>query len=226
MMRYLLIALILLPITLFAHVDDKLFMEYYNEQNFTNFLKTVSYYGERSDQNNDVESDCILMNALFLELQNTLSRVLENIDSLSFFDKFQTANMLLKLGHLEQALILYDDLLVNAPNWSCALRYKGEAYFKMKDYEKAERELIKSIEANDQHYDAYLMLTDVYLQQSKYQKAYDIMQSAFAFRGNNIADEEEIYSLEAIETMYLDILKGLKKTKEINEWEKKINAKK
>lgn len=223
-LKYIILIVILLPTVLFAHTDNKVFLEYYHEQSLNNFLKAVTFYGTQSEISNDATSQAYYLNTVYIEMQNSLNRVLEHIDSLSVIDKFQTANILLDLGHFEHAITIYDMLLEIMPGWTCALRHKGEAYLKIKDYENAEKLIIKAIASDPDHYDAYLMLADAYLQQRKYQLAYDIMQDAFKMKGEDISDSEAIYSLEEIQTMYLDILKALNKKKEIIQWEKRMKT--
>ncbi|HPM01087.1 MAG TPA: hypothetical protein PK816_02925 [Candidatus Cloacimonadota bacterium] len=220
------VLLVLSIISLFAEIDErKPLMDYYKDQNLNNFLKAVSYYGVKSELSKDLADEANLMSVVYAQLHKSLNKMVENADSLAPGQAFQTANILLEMGQYQQAIKIYNKINDKTPNWSCPWRHKGEAYLKVQDYINSEKALLKAIETRKEHYDAYLMLAEVYLKQDKFKDAYNTMQDAFKYKGKDIEEEEEVYSRKDIDLMYLEILKGAKMKKEATEWEKQIKQK-
>lgn len=217
------LSLVIVFSLIFAEADNrKPIMEYYNNQNFSNFLKAVSFYGVTNEVSKDYSSQTYLMSLYFNELNKTLDSLVANADSLAPGELFQTANTLLALGENEKAIALYERINTKTPKWSCPWRHKGQAYLKLKDFSHAEGSLLKAIETRKDHYDAYVMLSEVYYGQQNYKKAYDTMQEAFKYKTTGSEEAEEAYTSKDSDFIYLDILKANKMNKEAKNLEEKL----
>ncbi len=227
MKKYAIIVIMILSlISLFAEMDErKPIMNYYQDQNFSNFIKAISYYGVKSEISGSLSDNAYMMNVLYAELSKSINKMVENADSLAPGEAFQTANILLEMGKYDQAVMLYEKINSKTPNWSCPWRHKGQAYLKLNDYPNSEKALLKAIETRTEHYDAYLMLSEVYLKQDRFKDAYNTMQNAFKYKGKDTEGEEEVYTQKKVDLMYLEILKGAKMKKEAAELEKQIKVK-
>ncbi len=220
------IILLIACISLFAEFDErKPLMNYYENQNFDTFIKAYSYYGIKNDINADPNTKAYLMSILYNELNNTLEYMIANSDSLTPGSAFQTANILLAMGEYDKAVVLYNKINEKSPKWSCPWRHKGEAFLKMNELDKAVIALKNSIETRKEHYDAYLMLAEVYFKQKNFKDAYSTMQDAFKYKGKDSEDEEEVYSNKSVDFLYLDILKANKMKKDADALEKQLRTK-
>lgn len=218
--------LFVIALSLCAEFDErKPLMNYYENQSFDTFLKAVSYYGIKSDINQDPNTKAYLMSILYNELNNTMEYMIANSDSLTPGSAFQTANILLAMGEYDKAVVLYNKLNEKSPKWSCPWRHKGEALLKMNELDKAVIALKNAIETRKEHYDAYLMLAEVYYKQKNYKEAYTTMQDAFKYKGSDAENEEEVYSNKSVDFLYLDILKANKMKKEADILEKQLKTK-
>lgn len=224
----LILSLCVLSTGLFATINSReLFLEYYSYQSMENFLKAYHHFTISAEMDTTKAPDIsyfYLMNIHNMEANRHLKHLVDNVDSYGAGLKFQIANTLLEKGKFDEAIEIYKKAIADNPNWSCAWRHKGEAYFMKKDYPHAEIALKKSIETRTTHYDAYLMLADVYFQQKKNKLALETMEKAFEFRGLDEEDEEEVYSIEAVQFLYLQILKA-NKSKKAKELETQLKTK-
>lgn len=205
------IFILIFSVNLFAGINSReVFLEYYSNQNFENFLKAYTFFNLSAEIDTTQAPDIsyyYLMSIHKMEYQNHLNYLVENVDKYGHSLQFQIANNLLDGGQFDKAVEIYKLALASRPDWSCAWRHKGEAYFRMKDMANAERALLKSIETRIDHYDAYLMLADVYYQNKKFKNALSTIEKAFEYQAIDAKDEEG-YPIEDVHFLYLNILKA------------------
>lgn len=118
-------------------------------------------------------------------------------DSLDLRTRFQYANILLELGQNKEAVKHYAILNEAAPKWSCPWRHKGEALYKLHEYDDAEKALDQAIETRKEHYDAYVWLAKVQLAAGKHGQALETLETGLTYKGKDIEDpEEEVASVD------------------------------
>jgi tetratricopeptide (TPR) repeat protein len=203
---------ILLSMALSAEINPRnLFLEYYGEPTMENFLRAYHYFtlsAETIETPVPVDMYLYLMHIHNMEAQRHLDSLAENLDSASVGMKFQIGNAFMDRGQFHKSIEIFEAVLRIAPEWSCPWRHMGEAYFRLKDFPNAERSLKKSIETRTTHYDAYLMLAEVYHVQKKNRLALTTIEEGFKFRGLDEEDEEEVYTIAEAQFLYLDILRA------------------
>ena len=165
------------------------FQAYNEDPTAENFQKAYDYYSTQEDDNS-----AILQAYLhWMELNKVIDKLDSNVDSLDTATGFQYANLLLEIGKNEQAIDIYDKLNAETPNWGCPWRHKGEAYWNMKNYTASETALLKSIEVRKNHYDAYVMLAEVYNEQGKHEDALKTLEEGLQYAPENpeYSEDEE-----------------------------------
>ncbi len=212
MKKIILISAVLFTALLFAgeHNNSEYedFNNYQNEQTFENFEKAINFYNSKLEKDENDHSAYLMLSYLnFMELENNLAKLENDLDSLDNRTKFSYANLLLSIGKFDESIKIYDKLNADTPNWSCPWRHKGEAYFKSNKLIEAESALLKSIETRKEHYDAYIMLADVQKEMGKYQEALETLKTGISYKGKDIEDpEEEVAYLEE-DFLHLELLK-------------------
>lgn len=227
MWKYFLIVIILwVAITAQAENAGKnekdLFHLYREDQTFENFIKAAIHFNSQKEESKDPESDLMLSYLYYIELENQLKILGNELDSLNNRTKFQYANLLLELKRYEKSIEIYNTLNETTPAWSCPWRHKGEAYFKSGKLEDAEYALLKAIETRIEHYDAYVMLADVQKEIGKYEEALTTLETGLSYKGKDIEDpEEEVMDLD-VKFLYLELLKLNNKKEKIKPLEQEL----
>lgn len=182
---------------LFADSDPGIekFQKYNQEQNTDNLVEVIHYFTNESDDK--FLSAQILGNVYLNELEKQLAFFETNLDSLSYRNLFAYANLLLAAGKYEECIGIYDRLNDSAPDWSCPWRHKGEAYFKLANYEEAEKATLKAIETREDHLDAYVQLAKIQKASGNYEAALETLDKSLSYLQNDI--EEEVGKTEILE---------------------------
>jgi tetratricopeptide (TPR) repeat protein len=218
MKKVLLIAVIaMLLIPQFAAAKEKTpFRIYLDDRTPENFLKAYKFYNDKLADTMDYGAVAVLAYLNKFEMERSLGVLDGGRDSLTNMNKFQYANILLDLGKYDEAIALYDQLNEKSPKWSCPWRHKGEAYWKQKNYPEAVTALQKAIETRETHYDAYVMLANVYKDMGENAKALETLEKGLTYYGKDIEDpEKEVGDLD-MEFLHLQLLKLNGKTDEYN----------
>lgn len=184
------------------------FSQYQEDATDEHFFKA---YEELSENGNQV----FLSYLLHMEMNRQLEKV--DTENLNPRNSFLYANLLLELGKYEECIPQYDKLNEATPKLSCPWRHKGEAYYKMQNYEQAEIALKKAIETRIEHYDAYIWLAKVQKEMGKYKEALKTFETGISYKGKDIEDpEEEVHPLDEM-FLELELLQLNEKTKEYQE---------
>ena len=98
---------------------------------------------------------------------------------------------------------------------SCFSRKKGELA-------DAVTALDKAIETRETHYDAYVMLAEVYRDLEEYETALATLEKGLTYYGKDIEDPEEEVSTIDVYFLHLDLFDKCGKTEEYKELYEKI----
>ena len=209
------IILLALCVALFSQINPReVFLDYYKDPTPENFLVAYNYFITAAQEDSFPDRAILyLMSIHKMESDNHLDYLLANINNYRVGMKYQIANTLMSQRQFEKAIEVYEQVNTSAPDWFRPWRRKGEAYFRIKEYDKAEAALKKSIEIRSSHYDGYLMLSEVYLLQKKNKLALENIKKAYEVRGSDPEDREEAYTDEETDFLYLKILQANKDKK-------------
>jgi len=187
---------------------------YLQKPEMDSFARAVSYLLEESGKNEE-KSLQYQLNLAYIanyEAMRILDQLSEKIDELGNGEKFSLANIYLGMDKYEQAIKIYDKLNETSPKWSCPWRHKGEAYYKMGDFQAVAKALEQAIETNKEHYDAYIWMGLTLYEMQDYKRALEQFEIAKKLN----AEEEDSHFDETIpdeklEQIYLDLLEKTKK---------------
>ena len=214
MKKFLILAVsiaILLPGTASAK-EKSLFSIYLADRTTENFLKAFDHYESLRADTANYSAAVVLAYMSLIELEKNLEMLEENTAELTNKNRFSYGNILLELDRYDEAIAIYDVLNEKSPKWSCPWRHKGEAYWKQGELADAVMALNKAIETRETHYDAYVMLADVYRDLEEYETALATLEKGLTYYGKDIEDpEEEVSSLD-VYFLHLDLLDKCGKT--------------
>jgi tetratricopeptide (TPR) repeat protein len=171
------------------HDQFEKFMQYQEDPTIENFVQAIEYYNSEENNAEDHMNYILLANLYLAELEKNLEFLKTNIDSLSMRDKFQFANVLLEAGKFDECIEIYNGLNVEAPNWSCPWRHKGEALLKSDNFAEAEIATLKAIETREEHFDAYLQLAEIQKELGKYEAALQTLETGLKYSGQDYEEE-------------------------------------
>lgn len=178
---------------------------YMNDRSTGKFLEALKSYEAARADSLDMQATIMISYLHLFELERNLEMLEDHAADLSNMNKFQYANILLDIGDYEEAIALYEQLNENTPKWSCPWRHRGEAFWKLKQYDEAVASLEKAIETRETHFDAYMMLAQVLHDMEEYERAYDVMKKGMAFYGKDIEDPEKEVDMVETYFFYLDL---------------------
>ena len=142
-----------------------------------------------------------------MESGRLLNELFQTSDSLAAGERFMLANILLGKEDFARAIELYDSINKDLPNWSCPWRHKGEASFRLKDYEAAALALDQAIATNTSHYDAYIWMALTLNELGRYSEALSNLDRAMQLPLEAQTCEDEELAPEDIKILYEE-LKG------------------
>ncbi len=198
-------------VALAAQTNVNPLREYLNEPGLETFSAAMTYLAQmqaKDPTNRRVE----LQAAYFagLEAKRIMETAKEKLESLNAGDKFLMGNILMALDRLPEAVEIYDQIILDNPDWSCPWRHKGEALFKMKNYKAAAKALDKAIETNKQHYDAYVWAAFNLYELKKYKQARQYLETAFSLNAEADGHHDEEIPGEKIRDLYEKLKKKTK----------------
>ena len=212
---------ILLP-TAASAKDPSLFSIYLEDRTTENFLKAFEHYESLRADTVNYNAAVVLAYLGFIELEKNLEILEENLDDLTNKNMFSYANINLELGRYEEAIAIYDVLNEKSPKWSCPWRHKGEAFWKQGEFADAVMALNKAIETRETHYDAYVMLADVYNDLDECEKALETLEKGLTYYGKDIEDPEEEVSNIHVAFLHLELLEKCGKQADHDELYEKL----
>lgn len=204
MYKFIITVMIIIGIGYLSAADDIMtaFMEYNQNPTEENLIKALEYYHtNKEEQPDDYYSSLLLSYIHYMELNNYIRHLNDNIDSLEVRTQFQFANLLLSLNQYDQSLEIYDLITDRVPQWSCAWRHKGEAYYYAGELEEAELALNESIRTRIEHYDAYVWLSFVQKELGRYSEALETLETGLTYYGKDIEDPDE--EVDALDVKFL-----------------------
>jgi tetratricopeptide (TPR) repeat protein len=184
----------------------ELFQRYSQDRTQENLFEVVENLTKLMDEDpEDWQIPLLLSYVHYLELNEYIVHLQENLEALPNRVKFQFANLLLSLNQYEQSIEIYDMLTEALPNWSCAWRHKGEALYLAGEPEKAEDSLKEAIRTREEHYDAYVWLALVQKELEKPAEALETLKTGLTYYGKDIEDpDEEVDSMD-VQFMLLEL---------------------
>ncbi len=186
--------------------DPSLFSIYLKDRTTENFLKAFEHYESLRADTANYSAAVILAYMSLIELEKNLGMLEENMDDLTNKNMFSYANILLELDRYDESIAIYEVLNEKTPKWSCPWRHKGEALWKKGDLDGAVIALNKAIETRETHYDAYVMLAEVYNDLDECETALETLEKGLTYYGKDIEDPEKEVSNIDVAFLHLELL--------------------
>ncbi len=183
------------------------FQIYSKEQTPENFVNAYNAYNAQMKDTADYAAVAMLGWLSYYELDRNLEILKQNAANLTNMNKFQYANILLELARYDEAIPLYEQLNEKNPKWSCPWRHKGTALWKKGQLAEAVKSLEMAIETRKTHYDAYVVLAQVYNDMKEYKKAVETIETGLSYYGKDSEDPEKEMNTLEVQFLYLDLLK-------------------
>jgi tetratricopeptide (TPR) repeat protein len=212
---------VMLPSAVSA-TDPSLFSIYLKDRTTENFLKAFEHYKSIMADTADYSAAVVLAYMGLIELEKNLEILEENKDELTNKNMFSYANILLELERYDEAIPLYEILNEESPKWSCPWRHKGEALWKQGELADAVMALNMAIETRQTHYDAYVMLAEVYNDLDECKKALETLETGLTYYGKDIEDPEKEISNIDVAFLHLELLEKCGKQADYDELLEKI----
>jgi len=187
--------------------EESPFQIYSNDQTPEKFVNAYNAYAAQLGDSADYSAATTLAWLNFYEIERMLETLKANEAKLSTMSKFQYANILLELARYDEAIALYEQLNEETPEWSCPWRHKGTALWKKGRIAEAVKSLEMAIETRKTHYDAYVVLAQVYNDMKEYKKAVATIETGLSYYGKDSEDPEKEMNTLAVQFLYLDLLK-------------------
>lgn len=188
--------------------------EYVTNPGFDKFSTAWNFCaGKLAEDSTQINIKILMANLALMEANRIAKEVNSGFVSLNAGSKFQYANLLLGLSKFEEAILVYDDLNLNYPNWSCPWRHKGEALYNLKRFKDAEVSFQKSIDTNPNHYDAYVWMAKAQYQMKKYKPALKNVEKAMTLNPEEEESSDEEISDKEVITLHEALLKKTGKKK-------------
>lgn len=182
------IALCLTALSLWAEAADPLegYLASPGAESFGEAVDYLNTVAQSSD--NEVLCRIQMLYIMNLESERLIDGLLAEADSLQAGQRFNLANVLLGMEKLDQAVALYDAINRDYPNWSCPWRHKGEAYYKMGEYEEAVAALTQAIATNVNHADAYIWMAYALNELGQYAQALENLEHGLSLSPEDSED--------------------------------------
>jgi len=166
--------------------------DYIDAPDAASFEEAISYLNETAAvPAQEVLSRIQKLYVLNLETERVIDGLLAEADSLPAGQRFSLGNVLMGMEKLDQAVALYDAINRDYPNWSCPWRHKGEAYYKMGEYEEAVAALTQAIATNRDHVDAYIWMAYALNELGQYAQALENLEHALSLDPDDGGEHED-----------------------------------
>jgi tetratricopeptide (TPR) repeat protein len=186
--------------------DPSLFSVYLKDRSTENFVKAWEHYESLRADTANYSAAVVLAYLSLIELEKNLEILEENKAELKNKTLFSYGNILLEMEEYSEAIAIYEVLNEKSPKWSCPWRHKGEALWKKGDLADAVIALNKAIETRETHYDAYVMLSEVYNDLDECEKALETLEKGLTYYGKDIEDPEKEISNIDVAFLHLELL--------------------
>lgn len=200
---------ILLCGTVFAQENDPV-NTYLDSPNPTAFSPAISsLYQSITAGENLTRSKIYSLYLMNVETRRLVDELMVTADSLPAGERFSLANVLMGMEMLDQAVVLYEGLNEAYPTWSCPWRHKGEAYYKLGEYEAAAGALQEAINTNENHQDAYLWMAFALNELGEYSSALENLERALSMESEEEGGEDSVIPQEQIEALHRELVERL-----------------
>lgn len=186
--------------------DPSLFSIYLKDRSTENFVKAWEHYESLRADTANHSAAVVLAYLSLIELEKNLDLLEENKTELKNKTLFSYGNILLEMDEYDESIAIYEILNEKSPKWSCPWRHKGEAYWKKGDLDDAVIALNKAIETRETHYDAYVMLAEVYNDLDDCETALATLEKGLTYYGKDIEDPEKEVSNKDVAFLRLELL--------------------
>jgi tetratricopeptide (TPR) repeat protein len=186
--------------------DPSLFSVYLKDRSTENFVKAWEHYESLRADTANYSAAVVLAYLSLIELEKNLEILEENKAELKNKTLFSYGNILLEMEEYGEAIAIYEVLNEKSPKWSCPWRHKGEALWKKGELADAVIALNKAIETRETHYDAYVMLSEVYNDLDECEKALETLEKGLTYYGKDIEDPEKEISNIDVAFLHLELL--------------------
>ena len=204
--------------------DPSLFSIYLKDRTTENFLKAWGHYESLRADTANYSAAVVLAYLSLIELEKNLEILEENKAELKNKTMFSYGNILLEMAEYDDAIAIYEVLNEKSPKWSCPWRHKGEALWKKGELADAVMALNKAIETRETHYDAYVMLTEVYNDLDDCKMALETLEKGLTYYGKDIEDPEKEVSNIDVAFLHLELLEKCGKKDDFNELFEKLKG--
>ncbi len=199
------------------------YRQYLEHPTYENFKQAIEYYSSEIEKDTTNQSSRIMLSYLHLnEIKKQINELEYKKETLSNGEKFQFANLLLSLCEFDKSIKIYESLNEQLPNWSCPWRHKGEAYWKIGKLVESESALLKAIETRVEHYDAYVMLSEVQYDMNKKEEALKTLETGLSYKGKDIEDPEKEVSDLDVQFFYMKLLEENNRIEDYNNLKEKL----
>lgn len=187
----LIIVLCITALSLWAEAADPLegYLASPGAQSFGEAVDYLNTVAENSD--NEVLCRIQMLYIMNLESERLIDGLLAESDSLNASQRFNLGNVLMGMEKLDQAVAIYEAINRDYPNWSCPWRHKGEAYYKMGEYEEAAASLTQAIATNRDHVDAYIWMAYALNEMGQYAEALQNLEYALSLNPEDGGEHED-----------------------------------
>jgi tetratricopeptide (TPR) repeat protein len=179
---------------------------YLKNPNVANFSKAVSALDQSISKGEKVYlSQLHLAYIADYEAKRLMDELITHADSLAAGERFTLANILLGQEEYEKAIGVYNSLNSEFPNWSCPWRHKGEAYYKIENYNESVKSLTEAIRTNEEHYDAYVWMAYALNKLERYPEALQNIEKAMTLSPEEEESDDEAIAEEEIQKLYQEL---------------------
>lgn len=190
-----------------AEAETNPLQKYMAEPNVDNLKEAIDVYQQKLEAE-EWDAAFYLAYLFNLELNKSLQTLDENFDELGRGFQFAFANFLADNNRAEESLPYYQQLADAYPDWSCVWRHRAEALYNTGNYEDAEQSAEQSIRADEEHFDAYIMLAKIQHELGKDAEALKTLETAFQYEDE---EDESGHSCDVdmreVNYLYLELLR-------------------
>jgi len=206
MPKLLMIALLLVSFSILFAAEADPVQNYLRAPGLESFQAVLSHL---NSQINAPESSFRARLYLSYICDKEAGRVLDGLvaeaDSLAPGERFSLANYLLGKEDYESAVMLYNAINRDLPDWSCPWRHKGEALYRMGDYQASASSLFEAIATNADHYDAYIWMAKAQKELGLYQEALANLDKAKTLSPEEEESPDEEITQQEIDKLYEEL---------------------
>lgn len=180
--------------------------QYLNAPDYTSFRAAVEHLNaQMKPEGDNFRTRLYLHYICDLEATRILDDLMENSASLAPGERFSLANFLLGKEDYKTAVKLYDAINTDLPNWSCPWRHKGEALYKMGDFQSAMSALEQAIATKLDHYDAYIWMAKTQKELGLHKEALANLEKAMTLDPDEEGHDDEEISEEDIQKLFKEL---------------------